>query len=161
MNDRYTLNDKLKRIEPNETLCQFCNKRHSDKMDRNYFAPLFSIQDRTELIVYSSVKFKKIMIGIPRCNQCYVTHKESSFNAWGSSLVAGFVLIVLGFAILGLYGFFSMIACFVLAFVAPIFLVDFLVRRKGILTEKEGTMKDPLVRDMVIAGWSLNQPTPR
>jgi len=159
--EKYTVNEVNKRIEPKETLCQFCNKRHSDKMDRNYFAPIFSIQDRTELIVYSSVKFKKIMIGIPRCNQCFVVHKQSSFNAWTASLVGGLALAVLGFVLFGFYGIFTMIGCFVLAFITPIFLVDYLIKRRGILTEKEGTMKDPLVRDMVIAGWSLNQPTPR
>ncbi len=161
MQKEYIFNEQLKRIEPKDTLCQFCNQRHSEKMDRNYFVPLFKVSDRTELIVYSSVKFNKMLIGIPRCNQCFVIHKEESVKAWGISLISAIVLIILGFVIFDIGGLFiSFFLSIILVIIAPILLTDFLINRKGILTEQDGAKKDPLLRDMIISGWSLIQPSP-
>ncbi|MFL5730604.1 MAG: hypothetical protein ACJ75J_14045 [Cytophagaceae bacterium] len=130
-------------------------------MDRNYFMPVFKVEDRTELIVYSSVKFKQLKVGIPRCNQCFVLHSKSSFNSWIISLVTGTVLAISGFLLWGIFGIFSLIACFVFALVAPMFIADILVKRAGILPKKEGAMKDKLVQELVISGWSLNAPSAR
>ena len=159
--ESHVLNEQLKRLEPKETLCRFCNERHSEKMDRNYFAPVFKEVDRTELVVYSSVKFKKIEIGIPRCNHGFVIHTGSSFNGWLIGLGICTVLAILGFIIFGIFGFFSFIVCFVLAFITPFFISDMLVKKKGILTEKDGAKKEPLVQEFVISGWSMTQPSPR
>lgn len=161
MEDKYIFNEQRKRIEPKETLCQFCNQKHSEKMDRNYFVPLFKVKDKTELIIYSSVKFNKILIGIPRCNQCFVIHKQKSANAWGISIISAVVLIILGFVFLGIFGWFVLIAIFISAIILPMFLKDFLIQKTGILTEQDGAKKDFLVRDMVISGWSLTAPSPR
>lgn len=70
MKDTHVLNERLKRLEPITTKCQFCNNNHSTAMNDNYFVPVFKVQDRTNVIVYSSVKFSKLLIGIPRCNGC-------------------------------------------------------------------------------------------
>ncbi|WP_018343682.1 hypothetical protein [Cytophaga aurantiaca] len=161
MATNHIFNEKLKRFEPIETSCQFCNKRSSDKMDRNYFVPVFREEDRTDIIVYSSVKFKKVLIGIPRCTQCFVIHQKSVYNSWIISVLTGIVCSVLGFVFLGLYGVFVLIPAFVLSIVAPMLIDSVLIRKKGILTPKDGAMKDPLVQDLVISGWSLNQPSPR
>jgi hypothetical protein len=158
--DKYVLNKELKRIEPKDTLCQFCGQRHSTEMNRNYFAPLFKVKNRFTLIVYNSVRFDKILIGIPRCNQCYVIHQGNSYKGWIISLVSATVLIVLGFVTLGKWGIFPAPFLPAIAILTAPLLTDFLVKRERILSKKEGTKRDPLVRDMVILGWSLTQPSP-
>jgi len=159
MESRHILNEEQKRFEPIDTLCVFCNKRHSDKMNRNYFAPVFKVQDRTNIIVYNSVKFNRISIGIPRCTQCFVIHKKSGMNSWLISIGAGIVLIVSGFLMWGLYGIFSMIGFFVAAMIAPMFIEKMLIHKNGILTEREGAEREPFIQELVIGGWSLNQPS--
>ncbi len=62
----YSFNQETKRLEPSETLCQYCETEHSTDMEDNYFIPMFQEVDRTNVIVYRNVKFKKIPVGIPR-----------------------------------------------------------------------------------------------
>jgi hypothetical protein len=159
--ENYVVNDQLKRIEPIATLCQFCNKRHSEKMDRNVFIPLFNVQDRTNIIIYSSVKYKKVLVGIPRCNHCYVIHKKSAFYSWLISIPVGIAMAITGFSLWGLYGVFSLMISIVIAAVSPILITDILIKKQHILTQKDGGIKDPMVQDLVLAGWSINPPMAR
>ncbi|WP_028981128.1 hypothetical protein [Sporocytophaga myxococcoides] len=159
--EKHVLNERLKRIEPLETLCQFCNSKHSTNMNLNYFVPLFKEQDRTNLVVYSSVKFKQISVGIPRCAYCYKIHSETKVKTWAISLLAGAILTVMGFYMWGPYGVFSFIGFFMAALLTPMFITDVIIKKKGILPPQEGAKKDVLVQDFVISGWSLTQPSPR
>jgi len=162
MKEKYKLNQKRKRLEPTETLCKFCNKGHSEEMNKNYFAPLYNVKDRTSLIVYSSVKFNKIHIGIPRCNECVLIHSNSFMKAIFISvlLIAMFILILyLLSSEIVLVIFFSILIFSATIVLGPKLISNILIRNKGILTEKEGAKKDPLVKQMINDGWSLTQPS--
>lgn len=160
--EKHVLNERLKRIEPVETLCQFCNRKHSEDMNSNYFVPLFRVEDRTYLVVYSSVKFKKIFIGIPRCSDCKKVHNDTNIYPWAISFIAGLFFIILSFFFLGLlYGLYSMVIILTIAIITPLILVDRILKKKGVLRRKEAVKKDALVQDLVINGWSLTQPSPR
>lgn len=161
MLEGHTLNEQEKRIEPVDTLCRFCGQTHSTKMDRNYFVPVFKVQDRTSLVIYSSVKFSKVSVGIPRCTRCFVTHQENAWKSWGISTASAITLIILGFTIFGYWGVFVARPSFVLLFVSGILLSDFLDRKKGLMRKKDVANRDPLIQQMLISGWSLTPPTAR
>jgi len=160
METQYQLNESKKRLEPVETLCQFCNKRHAQHMDRNYYVPVFKEKDRTTLVIYNSVKFSKILIGIPRCTHCFVIHQKYTYRSWVISLTAALALAIMGFFILGMWGIFVLIACFPLGIITPIFLKRCFIRNAGILNEKEVAHENAMVQEFVIGGWSLTQPSP-
>src|SRR5688500_4438081 len=105
----YNFNEEHKRLEPSETLCQYCETEHSTDMEDNYFIPLFREKDRTNVIVYRSVKFSKIPVGIPRCKTCKAVHaKASTIGALVGWSVA--LIFVIGwFKIFGVSGLFSLI----------------------------------------------------
>src|ERR1043165_4868354 len=104
----YTLNKEKKRLEPTDTKCQYCEMEHSTNMEENYFIPLFKENDRTNIIVYRSVKYSKIPVGIPRCRTCLDIHQQSAnkgaLQAWGigAAIFAFFLLIGGGAIAIGL-----------------------------------------------------------
>jgi hypothetical protein len=78
---RYTLNEKRQRLEPISTLCQYCFKDLSTEMADNYFGTVYNENDRTNIVVYRSVNFQKLGIGIPRCKSCKKIHHNSAVYA--------------------------------------------------------------------------------
>lgn len=159
MDDRYIFNEQLKRIEPKETLCIYCRKQHSQSMDSNFFTKLFQEKDRTELIVYRSVKFNSISIGIPRCTSCYTIHSNCKSKAWMYSIAIALLIVILSFYFFGPMGILSVFIAFVLLFMLQSVIADVLVKKYGILIERDGPKKDILVRELVLSGWSLSPPS--
>ena len=155
---KYQFNQETKRLEPLGTLCQFCETDHSTKMDENYFVTLYREKDRTNVIVYRSVKFSAIPVGIPRCEKCMVIHETASLkgNALGWVLAIGFVVLI--FSLFGLWGFLGIIAGIVLGVVGSNYLEKKFVHQKRIYTCKEAVMQNEAVQDLVLGGWSLNRP---
>jgi len=159
MEEDYKLNKSLKRLEPIDKTCQFCNNGHSVNMNRNHYTPLFKENDRTNLIVYNSVKFQKIFIGISRCNACFVTHKKHSLYGTVINLLVAALITLISFSIWGGLGLFVGIPSFIIALFTAMHTAAIFTRRKGLRTKKEVSMKTPLIQEMVIAGWSFHQPT--
>jgi hypothetical protein len=128
-------------------------------MEENYFVPLFKEQDRTNIVVYRSVKYSKIPIGIPRCERCREIHQsaanKSKLYAW-TGAVAGFLLSI---SIWGVLGVFGIIPCLLFGIIGAHYIENKLVSDQGILTKMEGAKQDETVQDLVISGWSFNQPT--
>jgi len=155
----YIFNQEKKRLEPTETKCQYCGVEHSIHMEHNHFIPLYKEADRTNIIVYRSVKFKKIPVGIPRCKSCLLIHLRAETKAariaWGVAVS----IVVLTFVIWGLWGIFSIFAGIFIGFGGADFLQDKLVRDKGIYTKLEGAKQNEAVQDLIISGWSFSQPT--
>lgn len=159
MLENYVLNGELKRLEPLEKKCQFCSERDSMGMDDNYFLTLYAESDRTNLLVYRSVKFKKILIGIPRCAQCRLIHAEARFRSqywcWGISIVVFLLSIYFfeaPFSVLG------SIPALIFGLIGTFYVGNEMIRNKGIPTELEGSKENETVQDLLIQGWSLHQP---
>ena len=156
----HKFNQQLGRLEPTATLCQYCKKAHSETMSDNYFCPVFKEQDRTNIVVYRSVKFNKLHIGIPRCKDCAAIHESSSLNAWLISLALIALAAFLFYSIWGIYVIFFLVFGGAIGLVGgPILFTNLLVHNKNILTKKEGAKQDRLVQEMVNSGWSLTQPS--
>ncbi len=153
------LNNKRKRLEPKETLCTFCQKEHSKNMDKNYFCPIFQLKDRTNLLVYRSVQFNKLHIGIPRCEGCQAIHDSSYFYGLTLSILITAILGGLFYLQYGIYVIFYLVfgPAFILV-LGPQFFANIFTKQKNILNKKEGAKKDLLVIEMLRNGWSLTQP---
>lgn len=155
----YNFNTVKKRLEPTETKCQFCEMDSSTHMEDNYFVPLFKENDRTNIIVYRSVKYSKIPVGIPRCKTCQSIHQEAASK---SALIAGsmaVVTVVLSFLIWGPFGFFSFFVAILIGFGGRYLIEKKLVRDKGIYTRLDGAKQNEAVQELIIGGWSFNQPS--
>lgn len=154
----YKLNEVKKRLEPIETLCQYCETEHSEDMEDNFFIPLFKEKDRTNIVVYRSVKFSKIPVGIPRCKTCKEVHERARTKAllyaWGFCIF--FMIFV--FAKWGPLGILAIIASIFIGFLGSHLLEKMFVSQKEIYTLREGAKKNEAVQELVLNGWSLNQP---
>jgi len=155
----HAFNDEKKRLEPTETKCQYCEIAESTDMDDNYFIPLFKEADRTNIVVYRSVKYNKIPVGIPRCKSCQAIHQTATNKSviLGSSFA--FLIIILSFLIWDEYGFLGLLAGILIGFGATKFIENKLVRDKGIFTKEDGAKENEAVQDLILNGWSFTMPT--
>jgi hypothetical protein len=154
----HTFNEAEKRFEPTEKICQFCGMKENEKMENNYFVPLFKEQDRTNIVVYRSVKYSKLPIGIPRCADCQEIHYSSSTTAVFISLLIGAGIFVMSVFTWGVLGVFAFVPAIFVGVFGKAFIEDKLVRNKGILTKLDGAKENETVQEFVIHGWSFNQP---
>lgn len=101
-----------KRQEPTETRCQYCEVEHSTNMGYNHFIPLYKENDSTNIIVYHSVKYNKLPVGIPGCKSCLLIPLDAETKgariAWGIAVS----VIVLSFLIWGLWSIFAFAVVF-------------------------------------------------
>jgi hypothetical protein len=159
----HVLNERLKRIEPNSKKCSYCYHGISDSINDCYFVPIFKENDRTNVIVYRSVKYSKIDIGIPRCTDCKGIHEASKKRALLLSLLGA--IIVIAFTIynfLDIHPFVSVLLLFLSGFIGfggYVFLQNKFTRKANINTLKEGAESDVLVQDFLMKGWSLTHPS--
>jgi hypothetical protein len=155
----HKLNEELKRLEPIETQCIFCNEGKVTNIDSCLYTPIYNVNDRTHIVIYSSVKFSKIVVGIPRCYDCRNKHQsireKPKLYAWILSIG---IIIFLGIQ----YGILELIlGSFVVPF-AGIFMYylikHFLENNMGIPTEVEASKKDVMIQELLLAGWTLQLP---
>lgn len=160
MKETHILNEELKRFEPIGNTCGFCRGGVSTKEEEDYYYPLFKETDRTNIVVYKSVKFKKIDIGTSRCSRCYKIHKQNLLYG----RVVALLLVLFPALLLGqisiVYGFFYAVpaAIFMLSLV-PRVVADWSTKSEDIRTEKEGVLANNLVKKMLSDGWVFYQPT--
>jgi hypothetical protein len=164
MIDNYHYNELYKRFEPQENKCTYCGREEVQNIDECYYIPLFMTKDSTNLVVYRSVKFAKILIGIPRCSNCKKIHENASYKAamlsWGTAIA---LVVLLFYNMIALGGI-----VLALGFIAAIFigiygsqqLKDRFAVSNDIYALKDGAETNEIVRDLVLAGWSLEQPAP-
>lgn len=155
----YIFNKERKRLEPTETKCQFCETGNSTSMEDNYFVPLFKTNDRTNIIVYRSVKYNKLPVGIPRCKSCKSIHVLAAGRAAQISWAVAIGVVLLIFAIWGIWGIFGIFGGIIIGFGGTALLQIYIVSNKDIYTKEEGVKQNEAVQDLVLNGWSLKQPT--
>jgi hypothetical protein len=157
----YQFNEQLKRFEPLEKKCSYCIEHNENSsIDTAYYIDLYKEQDRTNIIVYRSVKFQKISIGVTRCNSCKNFHiaakGTSKMYAWGLAVVVFISSIVL----LKFMGFIiGFLGGMLVGFLGSYLLEKKFVEDKGILTMVEGAKTNPVIQEFVISGWSFTQPS--
>jgi hypothetical protein len=159
----HVFNERLKRIEPTSKKCSYCFDGTAEKINDSYFVPIFKEKDRTNIIVYRSVKYAKLDIGIPRCPNCREIHEASKKKAGALAILAA--LAVLAFTVYNFMNFHaivSVILFFLSAFIGfggYMYFQNTFTRKAGINTLKEGVENDPLVQDFLMKGWSLTLPS--
>lgn len=155
----YTFNEARKRLEPTDTKCQYCDNDHSSHMEDNYFVPLYKERDRTNIIVYRSVKYQKIPVGIPRCKSCKDIHEAAANKgrlfAWGIAIVLEIIL----FKIDLLWGFIGIFPSLFIIFAGADYIANKIVWEKGIFNKLDGAKQNGAVQDLVISGWSFTMPS--
>lgn len=162
-NNTHVVNQQLKRIEPVSKKCSFCFNGTSQSMNDNYFVPVFKENDRTNIIVYRSVKYQKIDIGIPRCVDCKTIHQSAKTKALLISLVAAFAIVA--FMVYNFLNFHAVISVGLLflagftGFGGYVYLQSVFACKAGISSLKDGAEGEALVQDFLMQGWSLKQPS--
>ena len=156
---KHYLNEQLKRLEPIEKSCQYCGQGNSENMNENYFVPVFKEQDRTNVIVYRSVKYKKVLIGIPRCHSCLEIHNAAANKAKLYSWIGAVITMVLCFMIGGGFIVAGIILLLLIGFLGSHLLEKDFVRKNGIHTKLDGAKENETVQEFIIQGWSFTQPS--
>ncbi len=164
--ETHVYNESFRRFEPKKKVCLFCKtKALNSSMEDNCFSSVYNIQNRTNIVVYRNVKFNEVKIGIPRCSKCCSVHSMAKI----SSYVTVFVGVLLVFIIpiylavqfdLGTIGMiFLVILMFGLVYLAVLAVEKAILSTYDVISEKDGAMKEPLVREFLRNGWSLDRPT--
>lgn len=154
----YTFNQELKRLEIESGLCQYCETEEANDKELHYYIPLFRENDRTNVIVYRSVKFSKIPVGIPRCATCKAIHQKAASKAawwgWGSAVA----FVILTFMIAGVWGIFAIFIGLFAGFFLTRQLENSFVRKHEIYTLVDGAKENEAVQELILKGWSFHQP---
>ena len=155
----YVFNQARKRLEPTDTKCQYCKTGHSSHMEDNYFLSLYKEQDRTNIIVYRSVKYQKIPVGISRCKSCRDIHEAAATKAgWISAGIAiGLELIL--FKIDLLWGFIGIFPALLIIFGGTDYLQKNFVEDQGVSPKVDGAKQNEAVQHLVMSGWSFTMPS--
>jgi hypothetical protein len=156
---KHFVNGASKRLEPFDSPCQFCGQGNFKKMDDNYFVPVFKEEDRTNIVVYRSVKFKKILIGVPRCESCLDVHNAAGNKAKLYSWVGAAITFILCCLIGGAYIVVGFVLLLLIGFLGSYLLEKQFVRDRGILTKMDGAKENETVQEFIILGWSFTQPS--
>ena len=128
-------------------------------MNDNCFMPIYREDDRTNIVVYRSVKFKKIDIGIPRCAKCKAIHENATEKAQIFIPLSAVALVVISFLIWREWGIISLLPGICIGFLGIPVLENKLVRKKGIFTKKDGAERSETIQELVLQGWTLDRPS--
>lgn len=159
----HTLNERLKRLEPTTKVCSYCVDGKMNDINESYFIPVYKENDRTNVVVYRSVKYSMIKVGVPRCLRCKAIHEGSKNKALVIALIAS--ILLLAFAVYNFMEFnvFVSVALFFGSIAGGIFgyayLQNIFARKQGIYALKDGAKNDPMVENLLNSGWTLNMPT--
>jgi|GEM_PF-939496 len=155
----HTLNEKLKRLEPTDKKCQYCRVENSQHMEDNYFIPVFREKDRTNIVVYRSVKYAKLLIGISRCKTCLDIHEKCRKKANLYSAGIFVAIVFFATAIWGFYGLFAVPVGIFVCVAAYTSIESSLVRKHDVFPKQDGAEYDDTVQEFIINGWSFTQPS--
>jgi hypothetical protein len=161
----HVFNPNTKRLEPISRECSFCDDGTMESMETCYFNFVSLEKDRTNLVVYRSVSYNSVEIGVPRCKSCESVHSNAIILAVITSILSGvgFMYLItklvvskavtpMGCAIMMLLGIF-------MAVYGGVFLFNYFIRRKNILTKLEGADNDETFTEFLAAGWTLGKPS--
>jgi hypothetical protein len=149
--ETHVLNEETNSLEPVDSKCAYCNSGHSQSREDNYFCRFYKEQDRSNLIVYKSVKYRQIRLEISRCPNCLKIHREAKSKAILISCFVG--LIAIWFT--GLLGL--IIIVIMILIYRP--LEKMFVRRENILTKRDGAAKCYSIKFLMRYGWDFEKPS--
>lgn len=159
MLSKYNFNESLKRFEPKEKRCGYCFQNESENINNYDFIKLYKVQDRTNFVIYRTLKYEEMEIGISRCNDCVEFHEEASRKS--PILKYAIYLLILIF-VLPVFG----LKVFVVGIALSLALFFFLHKygKKSTvsnerLTLKQGIASNETIQDLVLSGWIFDKPS--
>ncbi len=159
MNNKYHFNEFEKRFESKEIVCKYCNSRTMGDPEEQYYASIYRVMNRSNIIIKRTVEYNEIKIGIPRCNDCFKIHE-------GGKARGGFYTIILSILALGIFHYlFGEAVVYALIFI-PIILAAFLpmgirenyAHKHNIPTEEAPTKDNEWIKSLLQEGWSTKRP---
>lgn len=168
--ETHIFNEEKKRLEPIDNRCMCCGNGFSRGEEDNFYLPLYKEKDRTNVVVYRSVKYSMIKVGVARCPECGRIHKQVKTKA----IIMVIILSILSLTVLPLLGwgltlllhntipffvlfFIGMILIFVMIHLYPRFEQRF-ARQQQVLSRWEAAMEYDLVSTLLNDGWTFEQP---
>lgn len=156
---KYNYNEGLKRFEPKEKRCSYCFKNESQNINNYDFIKLYKVNDRTNFIIYRSLQYEQIEIGISRCNECVEFHQDASRK---SPILKYAVYILILIFVLPVFG----LKTFVIGITLSILLFYYLHKRSlknkkpsERLTLKQGITSNETIQNLVFSGWIFDKPS--
>ncbi len=163
MLEKYVFNETLKRLEPISAECSFCKNGIMDSMSDCYFTTIYKEHNRTNIIVYRSVEFREIEIGIPRCNTCAKAYQKANDMSSGSGFLLGIAIFITGYFLVdNLLTFILLVGgiAFIIGTTTSYFIKKYYIDKAQILSEKKAIRKDHTINTFVyLNGWTNHRPT--
>jgi len=155
-------------LAPEGNKCMCCGKDITHGEKANYFIPIYKEEDRTNLLVYRSVTYRKIGVIVTRCANCKKIQKKAELISIYFSFGIG-----LGIAAIGAFlCFFSdnMSTLGILLIVSGILAGALLCMSKGedratdyldkkkVLSKEDAAIHYKEVAELIRDGWSFSEP---
>ncbi len=163
MEEKYVINETLKRIEPLEKKCSYCRKKEMTFMDSCFFQTLFFKQKTSNYLIVRKVNFNKVSIGVPRCEPCKSIHDGANGKAQKYILIAAGIILILPFLFSFSFsdlqdGIIPAIIVLIVGFYYKNYIAEKIVFRTDILDEKVGAQYSVIVQEFLNEGWQYEQP---
>lgn len=163
MEEKYIINETQKRIEPVEKKCSYCRKKEMTLIDSCFFQTLYLEQNRSNYVVFRNVKFNKVSIGVPRCENCKSIHEEAETKAKKYIFIATGIILVLPLLFSFNFdaftsGIIPALIVLITGFLMKNYIIEKIVINTDILSEKDGAAYSVIVQDFLEEGWQYKQP---
>jgi uncharacterized protein (UPF0212 family) len=156
----FIFNEREKRLEPKSNQCAFCKQDTVSDMDDCHYMPIFKEINRTNIVIYRSIEYSQIDIGVPRCNSCMKNHESTDLKA--TFHIA--ILVVLIFSICyflqsdDVILILGLILGSVTILLGRFFLKEFYLTKTNFSIGLVEAKKSNTIKDFLLLGWSLKQP---
>jgi hypothetical protein len=164
--ETHILNAGQQRFEPVSKDCLFCkNKTRNKNMEDNLFTPVYRTKDRSNYVVYRNVKFNEIKIGVPRCESCknidsnvsIITNLLIFVSVFTTLILPIYLAVEFKLPTLGLV--IALATTFGIMVLITMGLERGMLAMNNVYSKKDGSMRDPLIKEFLRGGWSLKRPT--
>jgi hypothetical protein len=159
MLSNYNYDESWKRFVPKEKRCSYCFQNESENVNNYDFIKLYKVKDRTNFVIYRSLKYEEMTIGISRCNDCVQFHEEVSRKS--PILKYAIYLLILIF-VLPVFGLKVFVIGITLSLIIFFLLHKYATKNKSPkerLTLKQGIASNETIQNLVISGWVFDQPS--
>lgn len=168
--ESHVFNERLKVLQPVDKTCMCCGKNLSTGKD-DYYQLFYKEDGRTNIVVFRSVSYREIGIGVSHCHECKMIQKkaktQSIFRGYGMGLGIILVTSLIGCLLMrtNLYEAVGIILILV-GILAGWIVGRMLYKRSkskickqhGILPVEEAMMNYELVGKLLDEGWTTKMP---
>jgi hypothetical protein len=160
MAEDYFMNSEQEKFETTEKRCVYCRKNESVGNESNYYQEMFLKLKQIDLIVYSSVKYNRISVCIPRCLVCKYNHEDSKDKSFTPSLFFAIgIFILFNILCVGYTGTGIVISIVSgLAFYSKHYIK--ILKKHHIKSAREGSKDVAFIQELIKDGWQLERPSP-